>query len=78
MSNKYVDELRAIPEEKLSGIEADVEVWRYFHIPQPADEPHLHAYVDLVRDELDYAMAMEMPESDSKNHGCRKSSPQDD
>ncbi|KAL8721582.1 MAG: hypothetical protein Q9181_007677 [Wetmoreana brouardii] len=26
--------------------------------------PHLHAYVDLVRDELDYAMAMEMPESD--------------
>ena len=26
MSNKYVDELRRIPEEKLSGVEADVQV----------------------------------------------------
>ncbi|KAL8941933.1 MAG: hypothetical protein Q9216_001961 [Gyalolechia sp. 2 TL-2023] len=76
-SNKYVDELRTIPEEKLSGVEADVQNLRGpYYLPtilrsnlhtrslNQQMSPHLQAYVDLVRDELDYAVTKELPDSD--------------
>ncbi|KAL8713324.1 MAG: hypothetical protein Q9220_002523 [cf. Caloplaca sp. 1 TL-2023] len=77
MSNKYVDELRAIPEEKLSGMEADVENLRGpYYLPtilrsnlhtrslNQQMSPHLQAYVDLVQDELDFAITAEVSDSE--------------
>lgn len=76
MSNKYIDELRTFPEEKLSGVEADVENLRgpYYldtilrsnlHTRSLNQKltPNLEAYVDLVREELHHAMQVEMPEA---------------
>lgn len=80
LSNKYVDELRAIPDEKLSGFEADVENLRgpyYLDVILRSNlhtrslnqkmSPNLQAYVDIVRDELAYALKSEMPESGNWN-----------
>ena len=77
LSNKYVDELRAIPEEKLSGTAAQLENLRgpyYMGVAIRSTlhtrslnqkmSPNIQAYVDIVRDELAYAMEVEIPKSE--------------
>ena len=77
LSNKFVDELRTIPEEKLSGTEAELENLRgpyYMDVAIRSTlhtrslnqkmSPNLQAYVDVVRDELAYAMEVEIPKSE--------------
>ena len=77
ISNKFVDELRNIPEEKLSGTEAELENLRGPYYMDVAIRSALHtrslnqkmspnfqAYVDIVRDELAYAMEVEIPKSE--------------
>ncbi|KAK3171180.1 hypothetical protein OEA41_003264 [Lepraria neglecta] len=76
LSNKYVDELRAIPEEKLSGTEAQLENLRgpyYMDVAirstlhtrslNQTMSPNIQAYVDIVRDELAYAMLVSRQDS---------------
>lgn len=77
LSNKFVDELRTIPEEKISGTEAELENLRgpyYMDVAIRSTlhtrslnqkmSPNLQAYVDIVRDELAYAMEVEIPKSE--------------
>lgn len=75
--NKCVDELLAIPVEKLRGTEAQLENLRGLYYMDVAIRstlhtrslnqkmnPNLQAYVDVVRDELAYAMEVEIPKSE--------------
>ena len=77
LSNKYVDELRAIPEERLSVVEADVENLKgpygldvilrsdlHTRSLHQKMSPNLQAYVDVIKNELAYAMETEAPNSD--------------
>ncbi|MCJ1405110.1 hypothetical protein MMC11_008336 [Xylographa trunciseda] len=78
MSNKYIDEIRKLPESSISVIEAHIQnlVGEYSGVDIARDSdlhnrallreltPNIGLFIDPIKDELDLAIKVEMPQAD--------------
>lgn len=86
ISHKNVDQLRNLPEERISAIEAHIMNllgrWSTTHLMLEGDlhtrtlqqklTPTLGLLMPVIKDELDYALGMEVPDCEGKSEGRRR------